>query len=271
MTDAAALLAAYDDQLRTRAEVPSADSVTATGPLLLATYSGGRGFITYRDLRQADGSPATAASVTALVAAAVEHFLADPQVSRVEWKTRSHDLAPGLHEALLSHGFGPSDPESVMIGDVDLLAMDVHLPPGVTIRRVHTPQDVARVERVAGAVFGSSPTEIEAMTAEVIARSQSDPSLQVWCAEAEGEIVTTGRLELVPGTEFAGIWGGSTLPQWRGRGIYRELTAARAREAQRLGVRWIHSDSTEFSRPILERSGLVTVTTTTPYTWRRPN
>ena len=54
-----------------------------------------------------------------------------------------------------------------------------------------------------------------------------------------------------------------------GRGIYRALTAARARSALALGKRLMHSDSTEFSRPILERAGLVKVSTTTPYMWRR--
>jgi predicted GNAT family acetyltransferase len=73
----------------------------------------------------------------------------------------------------------------------------------------------------------------------------------------------------VPGTRFAGIWGGSTRPEWRGRGIYRALTAERARSALRTGTRYINSDSTEFSRPILERSGFVKVSTTTPYVWRR--
>ena len=36
-----------------------------------------------------------------------------------------------------------------------------------------------------------------------------------------------------------------------------------------MGATLIHSDSTEFSRPILESSGLVAVSTTTPYFWRR--
>ena len=71
------------------------------------------------------------------------------------------------------------------------------------------------------------------------------------------------------GAEFAGLWGGATRPEWRGRGIYRALTAARARSALRAGKTLIHSDSTEYSRPILERSGLVRVSTTTPYRWRR--
>ncbi|MEZ4597979.1 MAG: hypothetical protein R3C32_14885 [Chloroflexota bacterium] len=47
------------------------------------------------------------------------------------------------------------------------------------------------------------------------------------------------------------------------------MTAARAHAALGLGVRYIHSDCTDMSRPILERSGLVAVTTTTPYIWSR--
>jgi hypothetical protein len=31
----------------------------------------------------------------------------------------------------------------------------------------------------------------------------------------------------------------------------------------------IYSESTEYSRPILERSGFLKVSTTTPYNWRR--
>jgi hypothetical protein len=93
--------------------------------------------------------------------------------------------------------------------------------------------------------------------------------MELWVAEVEGQIVSAGRLDPVPGTEFAGIWGGATREQWRGRGIYRALTAARARSAIRLGKRLINSDSTEYSRPILERSGLVKVSTTTPYRWHR--
>jgi hypothetical protein len=93
--------------------------------------------------------------------------------------------------------------------------------------------------------------------------------MELWVAEFEGRIVSAGRLEPVPGTSFAGIWGGATIEGWRGRAIYRALTAAQARSTMRVGKTLIHSDSAEFSRPILERSGLVKVSTTTPYRWRR--
>lgn len=62
-------------------------------------------------------------------------------------------------------------------------------------------------------------------------------------------MVRAGRLEPVPGTALAGIAGGVTLAAWRGRGIYRALTAARAKSALRLGATLTHRDSTEFSPP----------------------
>ena len=93
--------------------------------------------------------------------------------------------------------------------------------------------------------------------------------MELWVAESKGHMISAGRLEPVRGTQFAGIWGGATRPDWRRRGVYRALTAARARSALSLGKTLIHSDSTEYSRPILERSGLVRVSTTTPYRWRR--
>ncbi len=66
-----------------------------------------------------------------------------------------------------------------------------------------------------------------------------------------------------------GIRGGATLEAFRHRGIYRASTAARARSALVGGKTLVHSHSTEGSRPILERSGLVAVSTTTPYDWTR--
>ncbi|MEI2778681.1 MAG: GNAT family N-acetyltransferase [Tetrasphaera sp.] len=264
--DSGALLAAYDEQLRRDAELVSAIERVERGPLLLGTYRRGRGFITYRDLT---GVPAD--GMDALVAGALEHYRADPAVRRVEWKTRGHDQAPGLHEALLRHGFVPHAPESVMVGEARLLAVDVAAPVEVTIRQVTATADVDRMLAMQAEVFGDSPEFAAEIAEQVHHRLATRDDMEMWVAEAAGEVVSAGRLEPVAGTEFAGIWGGATRPHWRGRGIYRALTAARARSAIAHGKRLIHSDSTEFSRPILERSGLVKVTTTTPYEWRRPS
>ena len=86
-----------------------------------------------------------------------------------------------------------------------------------------------------------------------------------------GDVVCAGWLTLTPGSDFAGLWGGSTLAAWRGRGIYRALVAARARLARAHGVRFLQVDASDDSRPILERLGFVAITTTTPYVWTPPD
>jgi ribosomal protein S18 acetylase RimI-like enzyme len=254
-------LEAYDQQLRTDAETPSAVAVTRLGPLRLVTFAGGRGFVTYRDLGGADS-----AAIARWVEGALAHYREDPGITRVEWKTRAHDRAPGLHEALGRNGFVPGEPESIMIGEAALLAIDVPLAKGIHLRRVTSERDVRALSEMQEEVFGGGFAD--EMADALLRRLGFADGMQLWVAEAGEEIVSSGRLEPVPGTEFAGIWGGATRPEWRGRGIYRALTAVRARSAVALGKRLIHSDSTEDSRPILERTGLVKVSTTTPYLWR---
>jgi hypothetical protein len=254
-------LDAYDRQLRTDAETPGAVDVTRLGPLRLATFPRGSGFITYQDLGGADR-----AEIEQLVERALEHYRADPGITTVEWKARGHDRAPGLHEALVRNGFAPQETESIMIGEATLLAVDVQLPEGVHLRRVTSEPDVRALCTMQEEVFGGRVGD--EMAEALLRRLGFGDGIELWVADAGGEIVSSGRLEPVAGTEFAGIWGGGTRPEWRRRGIYRALTAARARSALALGERLIHSDSTEGSRPILERAGLVKVSTTTPYEWR---
>jgi ribosomal protein S18 acetylase RimI-like enzyme len=262
MTTSQEYLEAYDRQLRTDAETPSAIAVRWLGPLRLVTFPAGRGFVTYRDLGGAD-----AAMIAGWVGEALAHYRADAAITRVEWKSRGHDRAPGLHDALVGSGFVPGEAESIMIGEARRLAVDVALPDEIGLRQVTSEPDVRAMCAMQAEVFGDRDAEDAANA--VLRRLATGDVMQLWVAEAAGQMVSAGRLEPVAGTEFAGIWGGATRPQWRGRGIYRALTAARARSALALGKRLMHSDSTEFSRPILERAGLVKVSTTTPYMWRR--
>ena len=264
----AALLRAYDTQLREEAEVPSSLATDRLGPLVLATFMGGRGFVTYRTL-DTDAGAATEDSVARLVEQAVQHYEAMPEITRVEWKSRGHDHAPGLHEALVAHDFTPDEPESIMIGEAHLLAVDVELPEGVVVRRVTDEGDVRAMCAMQAEVFGDDEDEARDHADQILHRLRTRDDMEMWVAEHDGRIVSAGRLEPVEGTDFAGIWGGATRPEYRGKGIYRALTAARARSAIGYGKRYINSDSTEFSRPILERSGLLKVSTTTPYEWRR--
>jgi len=264
----ATLLAAYDAQLRGAAEVQGAVSWDRSGPLWRALFNDS-GFVSYESL----ASLGSAEAVDALIADTVTYFAGQAQVEQFEWKTRGHDWPPDLGERLRSHGIEPEEVETVMVGEASHLAVDVELPAGVRVRRVDQLPDreavIAEACEIAAGIFGAGGTGADML--ERLDRMEGRE--QFWVAEAvtdEGShVVCSGRIAFVPDTEFAGIWGGSTLPEWRGKGIYRALTAARARAALDEGVRFINSDCTAMSRPILERSGLIAVTTTTPYVWRR--
>lgn len=260
--DVTDFLSAYDSQLRTDAEVVNAASVTRLGPLLVARYPGGRGFVTYRDLQVRD-----AQHTSRRVRDALALLLEEPRCTEIEWKTRGHDRAPGLEDALRAHGFAPDEPESIMVGRLEDLMDGAPLLGGVTLRRITEGADVRAMCAMAEEAFGRSagPRHADVLLARIAA---GDP-MQLWVAETEGRFVSCGRLEPVEGTDFVGLWGGATLPGYRHRGIYRALTAARAQAARAAGYSFVHSDCTEFSRPILERSGLLRVSSTTPFIWRK--
>ena len=257
----AELLTAYDAQLRGEAEMAGAVSWDRAGPLYRAVFAHS-GFVSYESLTGVDG-------VDRLIADTVAYFASLPAVEEFEWKTRGHDLPADLAERLRRAGLVAEEPETVMVGEATALAVDVGLPQGAVVRRVDQLPDrdrlVGAASRMQRDVFGGGPSGDE-----VLERlDRADGLEEFWVVEAAGEVVCAGRLQRVAGTDFAGLWGGACVPGWRGRGLYRALTAARARSAVAQGVRYLQSDCTPMSRPILERAGLVAVTTTTPYLWRR--
>lgn len=260
-----ALLSRYDSQLRGPAEFASADSVHRDGPVLIGRYGGGRAHIVH----EAGGLDRLGATeVRDRVHRAVELCRAWG-CDRIEWKTRGHDrVMPVLHHALLAAELTPGEPESVMIGRAEDLLRDARTPPGVTVRRITDEDDVRAMSAMTDEAFGDPPSSSYA-DALLHRMSRDGDTMELWVAEVDGEMVCGARLEPVEGTEFAGLWGGATRGDQRGRGIYRALVAARARSALERGFTWLHSDSLESSRPILARAGLRTITTTTPYTWQR--
>lgn len=259
---AARLLDVYDSLLRTDAEMQGALQVGRLGPLYLAVFPGGQGFIT--SPRFSGGEPTP---LSELVAPALEYFTERTEITEVEFKTRGHDYAPGLHEALLAHGFTPGEPESVMLGRLVNLVSGQPAPQGVLVRRISTHSEVEQMCVMSAEAFGEPYAP--GMAQELAARMDRADGAELWAAWVGSRMVGAGRLEPVAGTEVVGLWGGGVLPEFRGRGIYRALTDARARSAMAAGHSFAHSDSTEYSRPILQRQGMVKVATTTPYIWKR--
>ncbi|TFC89566.1 GNAT family N-acetyltransferase [Cryobacterium sp. TMT3-29-2] len=259
MTNRDVLLAAYDAQLRCAVPgvLPAGIRYDVQGSVLRISGRH-RGFVeTTRDVG------VTGAALDALIAEHRDFFAARSE--GVEWKTRGHDLPADLTERLLAAGFAPEERETVVVAETGRLNAEPVLPVGVTIRQVGTRADFERIAALQTEVWDEDhawlATELETSVCD------TPDDVLVFVAEAGGQIVSSCRLELTPGTDFAGLWGGSTLSEWRGRGIYRALVAHRARLAQDRGVRYLQVDASAASEPILLRLGFQAITTTTPYVW----
>ncbi|MET9449961.1 GNAT family N-acetyltransferase [Streptomyces cinerochromogenes] len=180
-----------------------------------------------------------------------------------EWKLYSHDEPADLAARLLAAGFRAEPAETLMVAEVADLILDTAPPAGVRFVRATDPAGADLVVDVHEKAFGTDGTRLRQ---QLLARLAADPGTVVAVAAlADGEPVAAARMELVPGTAFAGLWGGGTVPQWRGRGLYQALVAHRARAAAARGYRYLHVDALPTSRPILERLGFHALGTTTPY------
>ena len=183
----------------------------------------------------------------------------------MEWKTRSHDVPADIADRLLLAGFVPEEPETVMVAESASVAAHPTPPQGITLRAVESPADLQRIADMQSVVWDA---DFGWLADDLGRRIAADPdSVVVYVAEHDSMLVSAAWLVVKPGTDFAGLWGGSTLPGWRHRGIYRALVAERAKTALDLGVKYLQVDASADSVPILERLGFLPVTTTTPYVW----
>ncbi|WP_320065080.1 GNAT family N-acetyltransferase [Micromonospora sp. RTGN7] len=257
--DVLTLREAYDNQLRALAPDPLPTGVTVErdGPLIRILGLTDGGFLTYRDL-----GGLTGAALDELIARQVEVFRARGEP--VEWKLHGHDVPADLPDRLRAAGFVPDERETVVIGLVAPLAATLPVvPEGVRLREVTARADLDRIVAMEEEVWNDSRGFLaDGLEREIAADPQS---LTVVVAEAGETVVSAGWVRYVPGTGFATLWGGSTLEAWRRRGVYRALVTYRARLAGQRDRTLLQVDASDDSRPILERMGLVPVTTTTPY------
>jgi GNAT superfamily N-acetyltransferase len=251
------LLDAYDSQLRRW--VPDRRSPGLEYDLqgaVLRISGQHRGFIdTARDVG------VQGEALDQLIARHRDYFSARDEA--VEWKTRAHDLPADLPERLLAAGFVPEESETVLIGETSQMAVQRALPERIVFRQVHQRHDFDRIAQLQSEVwkedFGWLPDDLTS-------RVTSDPDqIVVLVAEDDERLVSAAWLVFKSNTDFACLWGGSTLSGWRGRGIYKALVAHRAQLAEERGIKYLQVDASENSRPILQRLGFNAVTTTTPY------
>jgi len=200
----------------------------------------------------------------AAIAAQTRYF--DALGREFEWKAYAHDRPGDLGRRLRAAGFTAGAEETLMVARNRELPTDVAVPVDVRLRPVTDAAGVDLVVDVHEQVFGTSGARLRQRLLAHLAQNPETVSMTV--AMVGDHPVCAARTELNPGTQFAGLWGGGTVAAWRRRGIYRALVAHRARIAADLGYRYLQVDASDQSRPILQRLGFVSLSTTTPYVYQ---
>jgi len=259
--DHAAVLAAFNHQVRQSTRPDGTGAVfEPDGPVIRRLAQAGHdgSGIFWSDLG--------AGSADAAIAAQVEFFAGCGE--KFEWKLYSYDQPADLADRLLAAGLVAEEPESLMIAEVAEVARalrDAEPPEGVRLERVTDAAGVRRLASVQELVFQRDESELRE---SLLAQQAATPEIaDLVVAMAGDQPVCSARIEFLPGTEFAGLWGGGTLPAWRRRGIYRATVRYRADLAASRGYKYLTVDASPESRPILERTGFSRLAVTTPYIW----
>jgi GNAT superfamily N-acetyltransferase len=194
----------------------------------------------------------------------IDHFATIDQ--DVVWRVYEDDLPTDLSTRLASAGFEHIGTSELMIARVADTATGVELPDGVTLVRANDSSGIRQLIEVHAEVFDVDQTQLGRT---LLAQLSVAPLLnELVVAVANGTPVSSARVQFVPDCDFAGLWGGSTLPQWRGKGLFKAMVAYRARVAAERGYNFLYVIASSQSRPILEHLAFESFGSIATFRWQ---
>jgi GNAT superfamily N-acetyltransferase len=253
-----AILALFDLEQRINIEFPETRKERRPHVIRYVSEAGGVHFILYSQLAGAD--------VEAVIAEEQAYF---GPLGEVEWKVYAHDQPADLRERLVARGFVAEEPEATMV--LDLEETRPGADPGfasqtgsATVRRLESASQLEDVRRIEEAVWDE---DFEGLTRRLAADLARPGYLSVYLADVDGRPACTGWIYFHANGQFADLWGGATLPEYRGRGLFTAVLAARLQEAAARGYRFVTIDAGPMSRPIVARHGFRLLTMTWACRW----
>lgn len=206
--------------------------------------------------RLGGGVRASQVASSANAATVLDHAIAcarDWGESRLTVWTSGSD-EPDLEAELQRRGAEHIDTVAVLARAVDEL--EVEVPTGATGEVVRTLDQVRDVDSINVAVWGQEPLDEEGLRtelAEITAERETGQGVRV-LGRLDGRAASAGGCTVVDG--FVRLWGAATLPDARGRGVYRAVLAERLRAGSELGATTaLVKGRVATSAPILFRIG----------------
>ena len=183
-----------------------------------------------------------------------------------EWKTYCTDSPSNIGKLLISNGFEQEEPESFMALNLATTSeRDVDNSRFVEVVDAKGIRDAVSVqEQVWGGNYDWQYAHLLNM------KTHTPDDISIYVVYEDGKPVTSAWIMFNGESPFAGIWGGSTIAEYRGKGHYSLLLNKRINEAKKRGKQYLIIDASDMSRPIVEKHGFEFISTTTPYVFQ-PN
>ena len=193
----------------------------------------------------------------------------------VSWKVYEHDTPPDLKERLTARGGKLYEQEDVMVLDLTQAPASLLKTPQelidptaqAEIRAITRIDQLGEVKQVLSQVWGGDFAWIDSWLGTCL---ETPGFANIYAAYAAGEPVSVGWVLFHPDNPFANLYGGSTVPEQRGRGLYTALLAVRTQEALRRGCRYLTIEAGEMSGPIVQRHGFETLVRAWEVDWEIP-
>jgi len=249
------ILEQFDQQQRIAIELPGVRKEVFPNLVRFVRPSPGMNFVEYSRLDEA--------ALDTTIAEQIAYFA--PMNQPFEWVVYDHDQPSTLKERLVAHGFAPDEPAA-------LLALDLRAAPPallesttVDLRRLTDPDQLEDVILIEQQVWGG---DFGWMRRRMGDHMEIPGYLSIFVAYVDQRPACVGWTYFHPNSQFAGLWGGSTLPEHRKRGLYTAVLAARVQEAIGRGYGFLTIEASPMSRPIVASHGFQVLTMTSSYGWK---
>lgn len=254
------ILALYDEQERRGGLHPSYQREETPEVVRQVSYDRSRlSFVIYSQLNEANADRVIAEQIARFQEWGGYGF---------EWKTYDHDTPPDLQARLAAHGLEGDEREGLLVLDLADCPPVYLQPVTADVRKIGIEQ-VRDVTAVLTAVYDENYDWLEKQLRQNLADQPDYWSIYV--AYVDNQPACVAWINFPTNSQFAGLWGGATRVEYRNRGVYTTVVAARAQEALQRGYRFLMVDASDMSRPILLKRGFKLLTYTTPFTWKNPD
>lgn len=249
------LLELYDQEMRVAMAYPDARREQLPHVVRFLRPAPAMNFILYHQLEEGEMDAVIQAQIADLA----------PLGQPFTWKLYDHDRPIALRERLLAHGF-EEDPEPGAIMVLDLQKAPLPpVSPEADIRRIEQASGIEDVIAVEEQVWGGS---FAWMRQRLGAHLQHPGYLSLYVAYVDDVPAASAWSYFHENSHFASLWGGSTVPAYRRRGLYSALLATRMAEATDRGVPYLVIEAGEMSGPIVARHGFELLTTVRDFEWK---